>query len=158
MQGRINERILTDLADVSNYALEVVNELRERQHDGSAVVLALSGDLGAGKTTFVQALAQTLGVTDTVTSPTFVIMKQYLTDDDHFTDLVHIDAYRIEEFDEMRVLGFSELMKKNGTIICIEWAEKITPLLPSDTTFMAFEIIEGEQRKITTTYGTENKN
>ena len=107
-----------------------------------AVVIALKGDLGAGKTTLVQSLAALLGVTETVTSPTYVVMKSYETDGHAtITHLIHIDAYRIEDIDEMRVLGFENLLSKKDTIICIEWPEKITPLIPADALTVSIEIL-----------------
>ena len=120
-----------DLARAAETLLERARSLATEQ--SGAVVLALSGDLGAGKTTFVQTMARLLGVTDTVTSPTFVIMKQYETADTTFAQLIHIDAYRIEVIDEMRPLGFVPLLEQATTLICIEWAERITTLLPTNT-------------------------
>ena len=110
-------------------------------------VLALSGDLGAGKTTFVQTLAKRLDIRETVTSPTFVIMKQYGALGS-FEKLVHIDAYRIESVDEMPVLGFEEILEEKGTIICIEWAERIKELLPNNTMYLKFSF-ENDERTLT---------
>lgn len=104
----------------------------------TACVLALHGDLGAGKTTFVQTLARYLGVDDTVTSPTFVIMKSYHTTHELFTQLVHIDAYRIDDIDEMRPLRFREILAAPESLVCIEWAERIETLLPEHTIHLTF--------------------
>ena len=128
--------------------MEMLARVGERDDGGGAAVIALSGDLGAGKTTFVQALARTLGIEETVTSPTFVIMKQYQTTAERFSELIHIDAYRIEDLDEMRVLGFDRLLEKNRAMICIEWAEKIADLLPESTTTLSFEITDEEKRRV----------
>lgn len=114
-----------------------------------ATVLALHGDLGAGKTTFVQTLARSLGVTETVTSPTFVIMKQYGTNSAQFTTLIHIDAYRIETDDEMRPLRFAELLAQPQTLICVEWAERIQTLLPKGTVHISLVLNQDESRTIT---------
>jgi len=130
---------------------EVVSEVLAASIEAKSpesVVIALHGDLGAGKTTFTQELANKLGVIETVTSPTFVIMKRYETENIQFNELVHIDAYRIEDIDEMRVLGFEALLQEKDTIICIEWAEKITELLPKSTKHLTITI-EGEKRIIT---------
>jgi len=123
-----------------------------------ATVIALSGELGAGKTTFVQALAHSLGIVDTVTSPTYVVMKSYALEagslPQHlsgFTKLIHIDAYRIEALDEMRVLGFSELLKENDTMICIEWPEHIAALLPENSIKVAISI-KDSGREVTITH------
>lgn len=137
-----------DIGELRTFGGELLGELQVRTGAGAAVI-ALHGDLGAGKTTFVQQLAAALGVEDTITSPTFVIMKQYETVDDHFSKLVHIDAYRIEEIDEMRVLRFGELAREKGTIMCIEWAERIAELLPEDTTHLTFTINADETRTVT---------
>ena len=123
-------------------------ELHERQSD-SAAVLALHGDLGAGKTTFMQILAQELGIEEAITSPTFVVMKKYPANSGGFSELVHIDAYRIEDIDEMRPLKFDEELTQKGSIIGIEWAEKVAALLPPHTLHLTFTI-EGDERIITT--------
>jgi len=112
-------------------------------------VLALHGDLGAGKTTFVQKLAKLMNIDEVVTSPTFVVMKKYVAGDSD-RQLIHIDAYRIEEVDEMRVLGFVGLLAEKDTIICIEWAENIAELLPSHTYHLNFALAS-EARTITLT-------
>ena len=115
-----------------------------------AVVVALSGDLGAGKTTLVQFLAKSLGVTDVVTSPTFTIMKGYETKDTAFNRLVHMDAYRIESLDELRPLHVAEIFSADKTLFCIEWAEKIAAALPADIVTLDIKT-SGEVRQITLT-------
>lgn len=116
-----------------------------------ATVLALHGDLGAGKTTFVQQFAQALGVTESITSPTYVIQKQYLLTGD-WDQLVHIDAYRIEDPDELARLGWVELTTLPSTIICIEWAERVAELLPPDTHHLSLAL-SGGGRQITYQHG-----
>ncbi len=113
------------------YATLLLDEFTNHPQPNSATVLALIGDLGAGKTTLVQALARELGITDVVTSPTFVVMKSYETTNTVFTTLVHIDAYRIDDVDEMRPLGFLSLLTQPNTLLCIEWPERIASLLPT---------------------------
>ena len=115
----------------------------------SGMVVALSGDLGAGKTTFTQQIAEILGVTETVTSPTFVIMKSYQTTDTVFQTFVHIDAYRIENDTEMRPLGFDELITKPNSLICIEWAERISTFLPPRTIKLDVEALPHGKHQIT---------
>lgn len=134
--------------DFIQVALKVLEMVKERSEEGS-VIISLSGDLGAGKTTFTQHLAKALGITETVNSPTFVIMKQYgCGEGQPFEQLVHIDAYRVEDVDEMRVLGFAALLEEKGTIICIEWPEHIADLIPEDTIKVVIEIT-GSGRTIT---------
>lgn len=98
-------------------------------------MLGLDGDLGAGKTALVQQLAKHLGVTEIVTSPTYIIMRSYETTHPQFHTLVHIDAYRLESLAELTPLRFVEILKSPHTLICIEWANQIKPALPADSVF-----------------------
>ncbi|MFZ4500137.1 MAG: tRNA (adenosine(37)-N6)-threonylcarbamoyltransferase complex ATPase subunit type 1 TsaE [Minisyncoccia bacterium] len=102
----------------------------------TATVLCLQGDLGAGKTTLTQAIAKNLGIEETVVSPTFVVAKFYTLATGGFTQLVHIDAYRIESEDELGPIGFSELLKQGSTLIVIEWPERIKKSIPNDALWM----------------------
>ena len=142
---------ITSVTDLAIAAAALLNRARIRavEYPDGAVALALSGDLGAGKTTLVQLLARSLGIPDTVTSPTFVVMKQYETTNEIFTQLVHIDAYRIEDVDEMRPLGFAALLAEPQTLICIEWAERIAALLPLHTIAATLTLNRDETRTLT---------
>lgn len=135
---------ITELEDLKKAAENVLNMCAAAAGRG-ATTLALHGELGAGKTTFVQLLSKELGVAETVTSPTFVIMKRYKTESSSFKELIHIDAYRMENVDEMRVLGFKPLLEEKNTIICIEWAEKIAELLPANSLHLYFELTGSER-------------
>lgn len=112
-----------------------------------AQVVALRGDLGAGKTTFVKALGAVLGVTEHITSPTFTILKQYETTDETWKQLLHMDAYRIEDSTELGPLGFTELLSNSNTLFCIEWAENIATALPEDCTELVFENTTDEKTR-----------
>lgn len=135
--------------ELSEIAGELLNIWKQTDRQGQALVVALSGDLGAGKTTFVQQLAIRLGINETVNSPTFVVMKQYETDDSEFQKLVHIDAYRIEHSSEMGPLRFPEMIANNQSLVCIEWAEKIADLLPDNTLKLELESLPHSKHKIT---------
>lgn len=90
-------------------------------------LLLLAGDLGAGKTAFVQGFAHGLGVTEPVTSPAFVLARSYpgrLT-------LLHLDVYRLEHIQELHDLGISELLDDGGVTV-IEWGDVVAPALPAD--------------------------
>jgi tRNA threonylcarbamoyladenosine biosynthesis protein TsaE len=139
--------VFTTMAELEVIVSELVARISKVTDEG-ATVLALHGDLGAGKTTLVQLLARTLGVTETVTSPTFVIMKQYATTHAQFETLVHIDAYRIETEDEMRPLRFADILNQSGTLVCVEWAERIPNLLPAHTVHVSLELLPDGSRTL----------
>ncbi|MDB5238838.1 MAG: hypothetical protein JWO00_173 [Candidatus Parcubacteria bacterium] len=90
-----------------------------------AVVAGLSGHLGAGKTAFVKAIAKEMGVGETVTSPTFVIMKIYETKNDRWPRLVHIDAYRLERAEELEAIRWEALVADPRNLILVEWPENV---------------------------------
>jgi len=104
-----------------------------------AVVLALTGDLGSGKTTFIQGFLRGLGIKKKITSPTFVIMKKFHAPCSMFHDVYHIDCYRLRKPAELIDLGLKELLGKPQTIILIEWAEKIQKILPKNTIWLEFK-------------------
>jgi len=105
-------------------------------------ILALYGELGSGKTTFIQGIAKGLGIKKRVISPTFVFMKQYGS---HF---YHIDLYRIEKLEDTKSLGLEEIFTDLDGIIAIEWAEKIKKILPKKRIDIYFDYISENQRKI----------
>jgi tRNA threonylcarbamoyladenosine biosynthesis protein TsaE len=113
-----------------------------------ATLVTLSGELGAGKTTFTQALARALGVEEAVASPTFVIEKIYRLTRQKWQRLIHIDAYRLRFAKELAVLGWEELMKDPGDLIVLEWPEKVPELIPDDAVKVRIDI-EGDGRIIT---------
>ncbi|MEY2665471.1 MAG: ADP-binding protein [Candidatus Parcubacteria bacterium] len=104
--------------------------LLQKEATAGATILALHGDLGAGKTTLTQALGRRLGVTESIVSPTFTIMKGYETTSDTFTHLIHMDAYRIDDTAELGPLRFLDILAAPQTLFVIEWAEKIVDALP----------------------------
>ena len=109
-------------------------------------VIALTGDLGAGKTTFVQGFAEGLGIKDRIISPTFVLMRQHKIPKTQKT-LFHIDLYRLDGEKELQQLGLEELLNDTNHLILIEWAEKAKKLLPKNTTWVHFEGV-GDSRRI----------
>lgn len=116
----------------------------------AAQVVTLTGDLGAGKTTFTQQLAQYLGITESVVSPTFGIMKGYELDGhDQFDQLVHIDAYRIEDESEVGPLRLQEVFAQTRTLVCVEWPEQIPSVIPDTAIKVSISIGVGEERVVT---------
>ncbi len=101
-----------------------------------AVLIGLNGDLGSGKTTLVQEIAKSLNIKENVISPTFTIAKFYKLDKDQkWKQLVHIDAYRIEKEDELKHIGWQEILENKENIIFIEWADRIIKSIPKDSIF-----------------------
>lgn len=121
--------------DTLNFAKEFARKMEK------GGVFGLIGDLGAGKTTFVQGLAKGLGLKQKVTSPTFVIMKVYdVVDNKNIKKLVHIDAYRIHESQDLANIGIDEYLKRNDAVVIIEWPEEIKKILPKNTRFITIGI------------------
>lgn len=146
----MEQRIIKELADWDTLANHVLLSLKNKPTNSSgATVLVLSGDLGAGKTTFTQALAARLGVLDVVQSPTFTIMKFYNTTDTDFKQLIHMDAYRIENISELKPLRFAELLKRPETLICIEWGERIAEVLPKEKISLTINHQSSDMRLVT---------
>lgn len=134
--------------ELDTFAAEVLKILKENDVEG-ARALALSGDLGAGKTTFTQALGRCLGIAGDITSPTFTIMKGYETTDETFIHLVHMDAYRIEDEDELRPLRFAEILATPKTLLVVEWAELIKGALPTAALHLTLSIKDETTRTAT---------
>ncbi|TSA51919.1 MAG: tRNA (adenosine(37)-N6)-threonylcarbamoyltransferase complex ATPase subunit type 1 TsaE [Planctomycetaceae bacterium] len=111
-------------------------------------VLGLKGDLGGGKTTFLQGFAKGLGVKDKITSPTFVILKRFKLGRPRPGYFVHIDCYRIREAKEILRLGFKEIIADPKNIVAIEWAERVKKILPRNTVWIKFDFINKNTRKI----------
>lgn len=114
-------------------------ELCKSKDRKTATVIAMVGDLGSGKTTFVQYFAKALGVKEYVTSPTFVLLKKY-------NHLIHIDAYRLDGPEDLKDLNWNEIIKDPKNIILIEWADKIKKALPKEY-FLAVFSHKGEKSR-----------
>lgn len=141
-------QVLQTEDDLLSFAKTVLSHV-EGALEEQACICALSGNLGAGKTTFVQKIATHLGVQETVTSPTFIIQKTYPTQSDIITTLVHIDAYRLEDASELEALGFKDLVQSPHTLICVEWAERVSSLFARNTFWLDFSIQADESRLVT---------
>ncbi len=105
-------------------------------------VICLYGDLGSGKTTFVQALGKSLGIQDDVDSPSFVMLKEYQTG---LLPLFHLDLYRMKEEDELMDLGIFDIIESGVTVI--EWPQIAENLLPYKTLSLFFEY-DGKKRSV----------
>ena len=124
-------------------ATNIVKQGREM----SARFIALYGELGSGKTTFVQGLAQGLGLPRRIVSPTFIIVREYPIARGAFKCFYHIDLYRIETLTDLAGLGFAEIFADPAHIVVIEWAEKLIKL-PKKRIDIKFEQINETKRKV----------
>ncbi len=136
-----------DLNEISKIAKELLDSIKKEPKD-EAIILALSGDLGAGKTTITKEIARSLGIKNEIISPTFVIMKNYQTKDNKFKNLIHIDAYRLDEHKDVLVLGWDKIIKDKNNLIVVEWPEKIESYLPKDVYSVKLEHKDETTRKI----------
>ncbi|KKW32328.1 MAG: hypothetical protein UY78_C0043G0009 [Parcubacteria group bacterium GW2011_GWA1_53_13] len=135
---------LTGLPEFVKKVLQSLERARDK-----ATVVALRGDLGAGKTTFTQALARELGIEATVQSPTYVLMKKYeIKEVSLFKTLVHIDAYRLEKPEEFSALRPEEFLNDPSCLVVVEWPEKLGTALPQPNLTLNFSsegAAEGER-------------
>lgn len=104
--------------------------LKKKAKGVDAIVLALSGDLGSGKTIFVKGFAKGLNIKKNILSPTFFLMKRYPIKNSFFKNFYHIDCYRMKSAREITRLGWKGLVKNPENIIAVEWVEKINKILP----------------------------
>lgn len=111
-------------------------------------VIALTGELGTGKTTFVQGFAQALGIKEKIISPTFIIVRQHKIPGTK-KPLYHIDLYRLDDEKQVKDLGLENLTADPKNLILIEWAEKAKGLLPKNTVWLYFEKLGQQKRSIT---------
>lgn len=155
----MNRKIISNSKEqTQKFAAEMAKEILARAIGNEAVVLALSGDLGAGKTTFTQGFIKSLGVKNHITSPTFVIFRKYefnsVSSDAPLwrgsesrperrerqgkRNVYHFDLYRIEKTEEILDLGFKEIISNPENIVLVEWPEKIKNVLPKNTIWIEF--------------------
>ena len=113
---------------------------------GDNTVFALYGKMGAGKTTFVKALCEELGVSDVITSPTFAIVNEYRSDENGEL-IYHFDFYRINKLSEVYDMGYEDYFY-SGALCFIEWPELVEELLPGDAVKVTIEELEDGTRKI----------
>lgn len=119
-------------ADMQKLAASIATKIVAAPPDKEAKVIALTGDLGAGKTTFSQGFLKALGVRRRIISPTFLIVRPYSLSvaRTNFTRAFHIDCYRLKHADELQALGLSEMLSNPKHIVLIEWPELVASLLP----------------------------
>ena len=127
------------LNEIEDSAKQFIAYLKDKK------VVAFSGNLGAGKTTFIKELCKQLGVEENVTSPTFSIINQYTTVNN--STIFHIDLYRVKDEEEAINAGVEESIY-SGDVCFIEWPEKLISLLPEDTVDVFMETVNESKRKL----------
>ena len=114
----------------------------------NATVIALEGELGAGKTQFVKGLARGLGVKHIIQSPTFVLMRVYPVNQKKIKWLVHLDCYRLSSVQDLLDIGLADYLEQEQAVIAIEWANKVRTLLPKEHSTIRLSLTGPDQRKI----------
>ncbi len=112
-------------------------------------VLLLFGDLGAGKTTFVQGLAKGLGIKERILSPTFVLQRIHNAKKSGIKTFNHVDLYRLEGKQAIETLGLSETMNDPEGVVAIEWADRLSDFKPDKGYELRFDYLDEAKRKIT---------
>ena len=135
----------THTSDSREQTQKIASDFAKQLKGGE--VLCFYGSLGSGKTTFAQSIAKTLGVKENITSPTFVLMKKYKAKNK--IEFYHMDAYRLSGPGEALDLGLEEIWADKNNIIAIEWADKISNILPEKKIDICFEPLGENKRKIT---------
>ena len=138
------------LSQTQKIAKELARDILRNKNNKNAFVVALEGDLGSGKTAFVQGFAKGLGIKEKILSPTFVILKKYqIPNTKHkIQNFYHIDCYRIQKPKEVLDLGLKEIISNPQNIIAIEWADRVKKILSKGATWIRFGFIDEKTRKI----------
>lgn len=152
----MKQHLVKNVAETKSLAGKIAAKLKGGE------TIGLIGELGAGKTVFVQGLAEGLGIKETVNSPTFVLMKVYsiikseagsrkpdsrLTTS-HLRNLIHVDCYRLNDSQELKDIGLEEYLNRKDTVVVIEWADKVKEILPPDAMIINFKEGENENQRI----------
>lgn len=136
----------TNPAQTKKAGRVLAEEILRTKLGKKAVVIGLIGDLGTGKTTFLQGFAKGLGVKEKILSPTFLIMRKLPMAG--FRTLCHVDCYRIRKPREILALGLKEVLADSKNVVAVEWADKILGILPKGAIILKFSQPNVKQRKI----------
>ncbi|MBU6447516.1 tRNA (adenosine(37)-N6)-threonylcarbamoyltransferase complex ATPase subunit type 1 TsaE [Patescibacteria group bacterium] len=137
---------VTDISRMRKFAAKMAKNLR------GGDIVAMQGEIGAGKTTLAKLILQSAGVKTSVSSPTFTIMARHRANK---LDFYHLDLYRLKNYHDAYALGLEELWGRKQNVFLIEWADKIKASLPKKSIILDFKI-NGRQRKIIIKNGRKN--
>ena len=145
----MEEKITHSPEETKQLAGEVIEKLEAIEGErGTSTIIALQGNLGAGKTVFAKGVAEFLEVEDVVTSPTFVIEKVYkLKEGKPWKHLIHIDAYRLEGEEELGSIGWNDTATDPNNLIVMEWPEQVGLGVPERAVWIEIETIDENTRK-----------
>jgi tRNA threonylcarbamoyladenosine biosynthesis protein TsaE len=147
---RAVRKISNSSQDTKKLGSEFARHILKNPSKSRAAVVALSGELGAGKTTFIQGFFKGLGVKKRAASPTFIIMRRVGLRKKHFRSIFHIDAYRIKKDADLLSLGFGDIVKHPENIILIEWADNVQKIIPRGAMWIRFKHGKKENERIIT--------
>lgn len=153
---------INSLKEMKKFAGWMADKIKKAPNDKGALVLALSGDLGSGKTTFAQYFLRALGVRGKITSPTFVLMKNYKLETANYSEqnaqyigrtarykkAYHLDCYRLHKSSDIKAFDLKDVLNVSQNIILIEWPERIKKVLPMDAVWLSFEHGEKPNQRI----------
>lgn len=131
--------VVKDLSDLDTVAQKFIEKMDDKN------VYAFYGEMGVGKTTFIKAICEALGVKETITSPTFAIVNEYKNEDGK--PIFHFDFYRIKNLDEVYDFGYEDYFY-SGNLCFIEWPELVETLLPDDVVKVQITVGDNEERLI----------
>lgn len=131
-------------------AQKLAKGVLKKRPQKKAIVFGLIGDLGGGKTTFLQGFAKGLGIKEKILSPTFIIIRKSKIQNSKskYENFYHIDCYRIRKTKEILDLGFKKIISKPQNIVAIEWSDLIRKILPPKAIIIKFEFLSKTKRKI----------
>lgn len=134
--------VLNSAESTKQFARDFLEKLDKKN------IIALQGSLGAGKTTFVQGLAESLGIKKRVLSPTFVFLRSYKLENQPFQVFHHLDLYRCQTLADVRSTGLEEILLDKDCLVAIEWPEIAKDILPQETIWLKFKKIAENSREI----------
>lgn len=138
----MKETITSSVEETKKFAKDFAKKLR------SPTTIVLYGNLASGKTTFIQGLAQGLGIEKRVLSPTFVFIRPYQLTDSNQEKFYHVDLYRLDSEKDVEAIGLKEILDDRNAIVAIEWPEKVEKVLPENTVKFQLENLGENKRKI----------